>query len=149
MNPELPIDVCVRWLVHVQTWTEQVCLLLMHDGDTSVLNPATKNSFNAETKIGKIWLEPMIDSGGGGPGARRSGPPGGGGEFQNIALDDFLALPSPRLIKTHNAVKLFVGGDNADGSGTGNPCGGARVVCESTPATCCFIYDCAPALFAN
>jgi hypothetical protein len=107
------------------TWTEQVVLLLLNGGNPSVLNPADKNSFNAETKVGKIWLEAMIDSERG----------HSGGEFQRIELRDFVALPSPRLIKTHNPVELFCGGDNGEGeppppapSGPPPPCGGARVV---------------------
>lgn len=107
------------------TWTEQVVLLLLHNGDTSVLNPATKNSFNSDTKIGKIWFEAMIDSSG------RGGGVSGKGEFQTITLSEFHELSSPRLIKTHNAVNLFVGGNNEEGEvSVVPPCGGARVVCE-------------------
>ena len=110
------------------TWTEQVVLLLLNDGDTSVLNPATKNSFNPDTKIGKIWLEAMIDSPGHEP---RGGSNRDKGEFQTIKSTDFEQLRSPRLIKTHNAVSLFVGGNNDEGaSSLVPPCGGARVVCE-------------------
>jgi hypothetical protein len=111
------------------TWTEQVALLLLNDGDTSVLNPATKNSFNPETQIGKIWFEAMVDTPGRGP---RGGGDSGRGEFQTIKSTDFSQLLSPRLIKTHNAVSLFVGGNNEEQGGVSMvpPCGGARVVCE-------------------
>jgi hypothetical protein len=105
----------------------------MNDGDTTVLNPATKNSFNRDTQIGKIWFEAMIDSPGRGP---RGGADSDKGEFQTVALSDFLQLPSPRLIKTHNAVGLFVGGNNEEGGASAvAPCGGARVVCECLDLT--------------
>lgn len=45
------------------TWIEQCVLLILHHGDKSGLNPATKNVYSPASpeKGGKIWLEACID----------------------------------------------------------------------------------------
>src|SRR5689334_23125500 len=44
------------------TWTEQVILLLLNNGDGEKLNSATKNTYIPNTnKAGKIWLEPALE----------------------------------------------------------------------------------------
>ena len=101
------------------TWSEQVVLLLQNGGDTSGLNPATKNSFHPEElPRGKIWMEAMIDQ------DTSSGRPAEG-EFRPLPLSDFVALPSPRLIKTHAPVEMLLGGSDEPGA---PPCGGAKIV---------------------
>lgn len=45
------------------TWLEQCVLLLLHRGDSSLLNPCHKNTYSpyAPGSAGKIWLEACID----------------------------------------------------------------------------------------
>jgi hypothetical protein len=96
------------------TWSEQTVLLLTRNSDPELLNPVHKNTYNKESKIGKIWPEAMIlqeiDK--------------SGGEFEPMSFQEFDEASSPRVIKTHASVGLLLG-TNGD---VGNLPEGAKVV---------------------
>lgn len=74
------------------TWMEQMVLLLLHGSQVAnKLRPERQNTYSLKTKLGKLWLEPMLAS-------RRPRP-----------LTDFERVASPRLIKTHAPFEMLVG----------------------------------------
>ncbi|KAK3286899.1 hypothetical protein CYMTET_5570 [Cymbomonas tetramitiformis] len=92
------------------TWTEQIVLLLLVGGDIDKLDPIHKNAYRpgANQLVGKVWpeacLEQEVDEN------NRKG-----GEFVPLSLDEFNAMPSPRLIKTHASVENLIGGNGSSG----------------------------------
>ena len=77
------------------TWVEQIVLLLLHgSGVAPKLDPASRNSYvPGRRDVGCVWLEPTVAS-------RR------GGRF---TLDQFDAIPAPRVIKSHAPFDSLVG----------------------------------------
>jgi hypothetical protein len=93
------------------TWTEQVVLLLLNNGDASKLNPATKNSYDSGAAVDsgspvtyKVWVEASVDQD---PSfGTRYGP-----EFSNLSVADFdrMGESGVRVLKTHAPVPLLLG----------------------------------------
>jgi hypothetical protein len=81
------------------TWSEQCVLLLNNGGNADQLNPVNKNSYEKETRFGKLWPEAMlfqeIET--------------CGGEFLPLTFEDFDDAPSPRIIKAHMPKELLLG----------------------------------------
>ncbi|KAH8044065.1 sulfotransferase [Aureococcus anophagefferens] len=77
------------------TWVEQIVLLLLHgSGVAPKLDPASRNSYvPGRRDVGCVWLEPTVAS-------KR------GGRF---TLDQFDAIPAPRVIKSHAPFDSLVG----------------------------------------
>lgn len=90
------------------TFVEQVVLLLLSRGDPSCLDPLHKNAYSAQRGTGKIWCEAALSEDGtfGAFGARGEGTP--------VSVDEFEAMPDPRVIKTH-AVREHLLGLDGDG----------------------------------
>ena len=83
------------------TWIEQVTLLLLHGGDESCLNPATKNTYvPGSGSVGKIWPEACVE---------QAASFQGRGEFSPINFQDFDDAPSPRVLKSHAPLQKMVG----------------------------------------
>lgn len=81
------------------TVMEQVILLLMNDGDPSRLDPASKNGYNKESNVGKVWPEFSVIVDGGGKGK---------GKGKEMPLSEFDSLPGRRLLKTHAPRHMFL-----------------------------------------
>jgi|MDSY01.1.fsa_nt_gb hypothetical protein len=86
------------------TFTEQIVLLLLNGGDASQLNPKRQNSYDPAhpDRRGKVWAEARVRVAhrrNEGPGEPRQRP---------LSLEDFDALPSPRVLKTHAPRELFL-----------------------------------------
>lgn len=85
------------------TWMEQIVLLLLNQGDASKLNPEHQNelAFDPARRakkgpgVGAIWMERFLDV------KDDLGPP-------SISFDEFVRLPSPRVIKVCVCVHLCV-----------------------------------------
>lgn len=44
------------------TWMEQILLLLLNNGDESIVNPREKNNLTCSNcQVGKVWLEACLD----------------------------------------------------------------------------------------
>jgi hypothetical protein len=85
------------------TWIEQVTLLLLHEADLSLLNPATKNVYvPGISPVGKIWPESCLDQI---VGLEEKF----GIEFARLSAEDFDDAPAPRVIKSHAASELLLG----------------------------------------
>lgn len=84
------------------TWSEQCVLLLTNNADPSQLNPVHKNSYDRETKFGKLWVEAMLLQ----EDIQFSSQTA---EFQNISFEEFADAPEPRVIKTHMPAHLLPG----------------------------------------
>lgn len=80
------------------TFTEQVVLLLLNGGDPTLLSSETQNAYNKETGSGKVWVEGMVEV------TDKPEDPGA----QSMSLEEFNALPEPRLIKTHAPRSMFL-----------------------------------------
>lgn len=86
------------------TWVEQIILLLLNNGDSTLLNPATKNTYRPGTgEKGKIWLEACLN--------QAPAVAGIFAEFNTLTIDEVNHVPSPRVIKTHAPVPLILGCD--------------------------------------
>lgn len=85
------------------TWSEQCVLLLTNGANPDALDPQSKNSYSRETKIGKVWLETMINQD---PKVEELM----GKEGQCISWEEFdQEIPSPRVIKSHASLNMFLG----------------------------------------
>jgi len=82
------------------TLMEQVILLLRNGGNPTKLDPRSKNTFNAERGGGKVWPEANVLAAPSVPEHMRSWKP--------LNLEQFEALPGPRLLKTHAPRHLFL-----------------------------------------
>lgn len=89
------------------TFTEQIILLLQNDGDPSLLHPASQNTYNHETGVGKIWVEQWVRL----PEDAAASPTVTlkSGVRKVIPLKDFGNMPAPRLLKTHAPRHMFLG----------------------------------------
>ena len=87
------------------TFTEQIVLLLLNGGDASSLDPKHQNGYSkdAPERGGKVWIESSVrvhakdfelD-----PPNRRA---------RKLTLEEFNAIASPRVIKTHAPRDLFL-----------------------------------------
>lgn len=85
------------------TFTEQIVLLLLNGGDPSSLNPKRQNSYSKAAPGGKVWVENTVRVH-----ARdfELDPPGR--RMDKLTLEEFNAIPSPRVIKTHAPRDLFL-----------------------------------------
>jgi hypothetical protein len=109
------------------TWTEQAILLLLNNGDASLLDPATKNSYQ-RGRVGKIWPEASVDQN---PELQRKM----GREFTPVSLGDFNGAPSPRVIKSHAHRKVLL---NSQGLGIeGLPAGTKLIITARNPLDAC------------
>lgn len=86
------------------TFTEQIILLLLNGGDPSKLDPKTQNTYNPETGVGKVWVEQLVRTHIGLESDKHD-------KWANrrMNLDEFAAVPSPRVLKTHAPRQLFLG----------------------------------------
>jgi len=99
------------------TVLEQIIILLMNNGDESVLSPAGKNTWRSEARVGKVWPEIHVrtDEEMEAGGFRRPSqlPRDGNAEIDeidlNLSKEEFQNLPTPRrLIKSHfNGKEVF------------------------------------------
>lgn len=86
------------------TWIEQVTLLLLSNCNLTLMDPANKNTYSRNTQFGKIWPEACIN--------QLSTPRHA--EMNNIAIEEFNAMPHPRVIKSHAPNRMLLG-SNGDG----------------------------------
>lgn len=101
------------------TLTEQIVLLLLNGGDATDLNPLHKNTLDCASKkgpprIGKVWPEMAVVDGlqdcrltSGGPKKACMGE----GKAR-MSVQEFDELPSPRILKSHEPMSLFLGANN-------------------------------------
>lgn len=83
------------------TFMEQIILLLLNQGDVSSMDPKTQNHYDPESGIGKIWVEANVRAPGiTDPGVR---------DRLTWTLEEFDALPAPRVLKTHAPRHMFLG----------------------------------------
>lgn len=82
------------------TFMEQICLLLLNNGDATNLTPQNQNQYNPDSKQGKVWVEASVR-------LLPDDPTHPG--MIGLTLDEFDALPAPRLLKTHAPIELFLG----------------------------------------
>eukprot|EP01033_Poteriospumella_lacustris_P002933 gene2934-2143_t len=84
------------------TWSEQCVLLLANGANPDVLDPQHKNSYDSDTRTGKIWIETMVEQD---PAVQQTM----GKEGRPIPWDEFDAAPSPRVLKTHAQLCQLLG----------------------------------------
>lgn len=94
------------------TLTEQVVLLLLNGGRAEELDPLHKNTLDPGSgKVGKVWTEMAVVDGLFGDGDRVEDATSkacmGEGRAR-MSVDDFDALPAPRVLKTHAPTQLFL-----------------------------------------
>lgn len=99
------------------TLTEQIVCLLLNGGRSEGLNPLDKNTLDKHSgAVGKIWVERAVVDGLGIENNELSSQPTQNdsdgkltGEMKTrMSVEEFNAVPSPRLLKTHEPVKLFL-----------------------------------------
>lgn len=96
------------------TFMEQIILLMQQQGDASRMDPSTQNSYSKEKGIGKVWVEASVR------------PKSDTARMRTITTEDFAALPSPRLLKTHAPWHMFLARAQTP-SGAGQIVAGTKV----------------------
>lgn len=96
------------------TWSEQCVLLITNGANPDVLDPQSKNSYDSETKVGKVWIETMVNQ-------VSSVEETMGKEGRCISWEEFDNIPGPRVLKTHAPLPLLLGISPSLPAGTMSP----------------------------
>lgn len=106
-------DICVTTYSKCgTTLTEQIVCLLLNGGRAEGLNPLDKNAFTKGSgAVGKIWTELAVIDGLG----IDNGVPSNNNEMKRMgearsqmSVEEFDAVPSPRVLKSHEPPQLFL-----------------------------------------
>lgn len=85
------------------TWLEQIVLLLLNDGRKEAMDPSAKNAYDKHaTTVRKVWPEASLLHD---PQVQQLI----GKQAAPMSLEDFAAVPAPRVMKSHAAVDMLLG----------------------------------------